>query len=160
MSLITQKEIKSVYGFPNQEGTYLVNIQLPYPMRLAWDKKVKVNRLRCHYKVAAILEKIFQEILLYYGYERIVELGIDLFGGCFNFRKMRNGSSWSTHAWGISIDLHPEENRLRWGRDRAVFAKDEYCELLEIFERNGFQNLGRERNYDWMHFQPKPGLNE
>ena len=43
--MITTKQLILKYGSPNETGRgYLVQIVLPYPMRLAWDKKVKVNR--------------------------------------------------------------------------------------------------------------------
>jgi hypothetical protein len=49
--------------------------------------------------------------------------------------------------------MNPEQNQLRWGKDRAVFAKPEYDKFWEIVEKHGGVSLGRERNYDWMHFQ-------
>ena len=33
--MLTTQKIKSIYGVPNQQGSYLTTIQLPYPMRLA-----------------------------------------------------------------------------------------------------------------------------
>jgi hypothetical protein len=81
-------------------------------------------------------------------------LGIDLFGGCVNVRTMRGSKTrWSRHAFGIAIDLDPARNQLRWGRDKAQFAKPEYKALIDIFYSNGFLNYGIEKNYDFQHFE-------
>lgn len=152
--ITTEKAIKK-YGKPNQQGTYLVTLNLPYPMRLAWDKKTKVTKMRCHKLVSANFELVFKELLHYYGYEKIVELGIDLFGGCFNFRAMRGGSEYSRHSWGIAIDLDPERNLLKESSKNARFARKEYEPMIGIFEKYGFISLGKEKNYDWMHFEIK-----
>jgi hypothetical protein len=152
---MTTTEITQKYGKPNQSGTYLVSIKLPNPMRLAWDKNTKVKTMRCHKLVADNFLKVFNDLLEHYGYEKIVELGIDLFGGCFNFRAMRGGSEWSTHSWGIAVDLDPERNKLRETDRTARFARAEYKPMIDIFYKHGFISLGREKNYDWMHFQIK-----
>ena len=95
----TQQFIKK-YGIPNMTGAgYLVTIDLPYPMRIAWDKKTTVKKMTCHKDIAEALKAVFTEILETYGLPKIQELGIDLFGGCFNFRKMRGGTEYSKHAW-------------------------------------------------------------
>ena len=153
--MITTKQLISKYGKPTQEGTDLIMIDLPYPMRLAWDLDVKVTRMRCHKLVADNFKAVFDELLCVYGYERIVELGIDLFGGCFNFRKMRGGSDYSRHSWGVAIDLDPARNKLRETSKTARFARPEYKSMIDIFDKHGFENLGVVKNYDWMHFQIK-----
>jgi hypothetical protein len=153
---MTTRQIIAKYGKPNVTGDgYLVTIQLPYPMRLAWDTDTSVIRMRCHKLVADKFLAVFNEIHRVYGYEKIKELGIDLFGGCFNFRKMRGGSDWSTHSWGISIDLDPARNKLKETSRTARFARPEYKDMIDIFYKHGFISLGREKNFDWMHFQIK-----
>ena len=150
------QEITKKYGIPNETGRgYLVKIDLPYPMRIAWDKDTTVTTMMCHKLVADKLKAIFVDILAEYGYKRIKELGIDLFGGCFNYRKMRNGSSWSLHSWGIAVDLDPARNTLKETSKTARFARPEYKPMIDIFYKHGFESLGREKNYDWMHFQIK-----
>jgi hypothetical protein len=151
--LATTSELKRVYGNPEENPNYLATIQLPYPMRLSWDTDIVVNKMRCHKSVAADLLNIFYELQEAYGIIKIQELGIDLFGGCFNFRKMRGGSDWSRHSWGIAIDLDPERNGLRTPFKKAQFSKPEYKEMFRIFEKYGFLNLGKEKNYDSMHFE-------
>ena len=153
--MITTAQAIKKYGTPSETPNYLVPLQLPYPMRLSWDKKVKVRKITCHKLVVDKLELIFKEILNYYGYEKIVELGIDLYGGCFNFRKMRGGSDYSRHSWGIAIDLDPERNLLKETSKTARFARQEYKPMIDIFYKYGFVSLGREKNYDWMHFEVK-----
>lgn len=153
--MITTKEAIAKYGKPNQSGTYLVTIKLPYPMRLAWDKDTKVTTIRCHKLIADKFLKVFEDILKEYGLEKIQELGIDLFGGCFNFRAMRGGSDYSRHSWGIAIDLDPERNQLKETARTARFARPEYKQMIDIFYKHGFISLGKEKNYDWMHFEIK-----
>jgi hypothetical protein len=153
---MTTAQIIKKYGTPNETGAgYLVKIQLPYPMRLAWDLDTKVNIMMCHKLVADKFLSVFNEIHRAYSYDKIKELGIDLFGGCFNYRKMRGGSAWSTHSWGIAIDLDPARNTLKETSKTARFARPEYKPMIDIFYKHGFESLGREKNYDWMHFQIK-----
>ena len=151
--MITTAEAIKIFGKPNQQGGYLTTIQLPYPMRLAWDKKTTVKTMRCHKLVANDFINVFKDILDTYGIERIQSLGIDLFGGCFNFRAMRGGSDYSRHSWGIAIDLDPGRNQLKETSKTARFARPEYKEMIDIFYKYGFVSLGREKNYDWMHFE-------
>ena len=153
--MLNTKQIIQIYGQPNQQGSYLTTIKLPYPMRLAWDKKTKVNTMRCHKLVAQNFTNVFNELLTHYGLAKIQELGIDLFGGCFNFRAMRGGSDYSRHSWGIAIDLDPERNTLKETSKTARFARPEYKPMIDIFYKHGFVNLGVEKNYDWMHFEKK-----
>ena len=149
------EEIIKKYGKPNQGGTYLTSIKLPYPMKLAWDKSTRVTTIRCHKLVADNFSSVFNEILEVYGLAKIQELGIDLFGGCFNFRSMRGGSDYSRHSWGIAIDLSPELNALKTTFSKSQFARPEYKPMIDIFYKHGFINLGKEKGYDAMHFEIK-----
>lgn len=151
--MLKTSQIISKYGKPTQQGGYLTTIKLPYPMRLAWDTKTTINKMRCHKLVAEDFIAVFEDILEHYGLEKIQELGIDLFGGCFNFRAMRGGSDYSRHSWGIAIDLDPERNQLKETSATARFARPEYKPMIDIFYKHGFVSLGREKNYDWMHFE-------
>jgi hypothetical protein len=153
---MTTKALIAKYGKPNVTGDgYLVTINLPYPMRLAWDLDTQVHKMRCHKLVADKFLLVFNELVRVYGYKKIVELGIDIFGGCFNFRKMRGGNDWSTHSWGVAIDLHPAANSLKTPYSKSLFSKPEYKELHNIFEKHGFINLGKTKGYDTMHWQIK-----
>jgi len=138
MKMITTQEAIKKYGKPSQEGKYLVTINLPYPMRLSWDKKTTVNKMQCHKLVVNNFTAVFNDILKHYGLAKIQELGIDLFGGCFAFRAMRNGNDFSRHSWGIAIDLDPDRNRLNETRSTARFARPEYKPMIDIFYKHGF----------------------
>jgi hypothetical protein len=147
-------QVISRYGKPTETGReYLTFIPLPYPMRLSWDTDVIINRMRCHEKVADNFIAVFDDLLEQYTLDGIQQLGIDLYGGCFNYRKMRNGTSWSKHSWGIALDLDPLRNLLRESSRTARFARREYEPMIDIFYHHGFINLGVEKNYDWMHFE-------
>ena len=146
---MTTQQVTKKYGAANVTGAgYLVKIKLPYPMRI-------VNTMMCHKLVADNFIAVFNELLTTYGYDKIKELGIDLFGGCFNYRKMRGGNALSMHSWGIAIDLDPARNLLKESSKTARFARPEYKAMIDIFYKHGFISLGREKNYDYMHFEIK-----
>lgn len=151
-------------NWPSQDGEALnkyygkvgenqVLIELPYPMRLSYAMDTIVTRTRCHERVKDSLERVLRRVLDNYGMDKIKELGLDIFGGCLNVRKKRGGSTYSTHSWGIALDFDPDNNRLKWGRDKAHFARSEYELWWRCWEDEGWVSLGRRCNFDWMHVQ-------
>lgn len=151
----SQAEVRSghsIFGRPGDEGN-LVSIQFPYIMRLAWEPERTVSATRCHKLIAEPLVRIFRGALDYYGMEKIRQLGLDLYGGCFNDRAIIGGKATSMHAWGIAVDLDPDRNGLNVHAPAAVFSGKEYEAFWDIVEAEGAVSLGRERDYDWMHFQ-------
>ena len=154
--MITQEQLIKKYGTPNKGGEgYLTTITLPYPMFLNWATGTYVRKISCHKLIADKLTNVFKEILERYGIDKIKELQLDDFGGCFNYRAMRGGTQLSVHSWGLAIDLDPDRNLLKETSKTARFARPEYKAMIDIFYKNGFVSLGREKNYDYMHFQIK-----
>jgi lysozyme family protein len=145
-----QRDVRSIFGEVGQHQTKLV---FPYPMRLAWDTATVVSSTSCHEKVHDAAERVLKRAFSEYGLEKIKDLRLDLFGGCLNVRKMRGGSAWSMHSWGIAFDFDPDRNQLRWDHTRASFATPEYKRWFELWEEEGAISLGRARDYDWMHVQ-------
>ena len=148
-----KQDYGSMVKFYGGVGTNQTTLQLPYEMILAWDLDSKVSKMTCHEKVHDSLKRIFQNTLDHYGFETIKELRLNRFGGCLNVRKMRGGSSWSIHSWGAAVDIDPDRNQLKWGRDKAFFSRPEYEPFWKIVESEGWTSLGKTRDYDWMHIQ-------
>lgn len=146
----TQSKVKAYFG---KVGVNQTMLDLPYTHRLAWDKNVRIERYACHEKVHDSLSRILTRVHEHYGEDRIIELRLDLFGGCFNKRKKKGGTTWSMHAWGVAVDYDPENNKFRWGWEQATFAQPEYDTWWKIWEDESWTSLGRTRNYDWMHIQ-------
>lgn len=152
--MLTQKQIEAKYGLANKTGKgYLIDLILPYPMYLNWDTKTVVKKIQCHKLIHDKLKAALQEVLDVYGIDKIKELQLNDYGGCFNYRLMRGGTNLSKHSWGIAIDLDPDRNLLHETSKTARFARPEYKQFIDIFYKHGFINLGREKNYDWMHFE-------
>lgn len=150
--MLTDQQIIAKYGEPGDTDN-LTYIQFPYPMRIAWDLTKTVNRTLCHKLVKDNFSAVFNDLLAHYGLSEIIRLDIDLFGGLYNFRKMRNGNRWSRHSWGIAIDLSPAKNGLKTKKPAAQFSKPEYVQMIDIFYKHGFIGYGKEKDYDWMHFE-------
>lgn len=145
-----QRDCMHFYGGVGLNQTTLV---LPFPMRIAWDKNKIINRFSIHEKVHDSAARVFDQIVKEYSPADRAALGIDLFGGCLNVRKMRGGSSYSMHSWGIAIDFDPDRNQLKWGRERARLARPDAEAFWRAWEAEGWVSLGRQSNMDWMHVQ-------
>ena len=123
---------------------YLAIVDLPFSIPLAWNKSVVVDRMTCHKLMVPIFANVFKQIendgLVY---------AISDFGGCFSFRQKRHSNTKiSTHAWGIAVDLNPNE-------DAQGTVGNMNAGIVDIFRRAGFKWGG-----DWvgktddpMHFQ-------
>ncbi len=151
----SQAEVRSGQSVFMQAGCEknLCAIHLPYPMSLSWQPEQYVHTIRCHKLIAANLTRIFQYTLNHYGLATIHELGLDVFGGCYNNRSIIGGRATSMHAWGIAIDLDPANNSLNTHAPKARFSAPEYDAFWQFVEDEGAVSLGRQRDCDWMHFQ-------
>jgi hypothetical protein len=145
-----QRDVEKFFG---PVGANQTTLELPFPMRLAWDTRKLVYRFSIHERVHDSAKRCFERIADAYDAEGRKLIGADLFGGCLNVRKMRGGSSWSMHSWGIAIDFDPARNQLKWGRDKARLAQPDCKRFWQIWEDEGWVSLGRSRNYDYMHVQ-------
>lgn len=167
--LLTTAEIIKHYGQPGNPDNLTV-IETPFEFKIAWNPAQRTKRITVHKKIADPLTGVFKDLLSAYGAKKIDELGINLFGGCYNFRPQRGLESkydaavkaknfnlaygyLSRHSWAIAIDLDPARNQLKWKSNRAQFAKPEYKLMNDIFYSRGFIGYGRERNNDWMHYE-------
>jgi len=147
----TEAELTAFFGVPGTGN--LVWVNLPYAHRLSWETDHVINKFQANRKVKDSLERVLAKVLAHYGIEEIKRLRLDIWGGCYNLRKKRGGTSLSTHSWGIALDYDPERNQLKWGADRATFARPEYDAWWRFWEEEGWVSLGQERNFDWMHVQ-------
>ncbi len=145
-----QRECAAFYGTP---GTGHKMLDLPYPMRIAWDPHVTIKRITIHKKCADSAKRVLQKVKEHYGMEKIGDLGLDLFGGCYNNRPMRGGRSLSMHAYACAIDFDPARNLLRWDHTRARLARRDAVRFWELWEDEGWVSVGRARDFDWMHVQ-------
>lgn len=130
----SQEEVrsgKSVFGRAGDESN-MTSIKLPYIMRLAWETNTTVSTMRCHKLVAEPLVRIFQATLDHYGMEKIRELGLDLYGGCFNNRSIIGGKATSMHAWGNRRGHGPGQKRPEHPRAESGIVRTGVRRLLAI----------------------------
>lgn len=149
-------DIIAFYGPPGVPGGReppLVNVPSPWKFRIDFLPGKFRSHLRVHEKCADSLAEVLERVHETYGAAEIARLRLDVFSGDYVARKKRGGSGMSMHSWGIAFDFDGANNKLEWGRDRATFARPEYREWWEIWEREGWVSLGRLRNFDWMHVQ-------
>lgn len=145
-----EADLNAFYGQP---GKNLVLLDLPYPLRLSWDTATIVTRTQCNAVVKDSLGRVLTKVRKHYGLTGIQALRLDLYGGGFNMRAKRGGTTLSMHAWGIAFDFDPDHNRLLWDRNRAGFAHPDYDAWWRYWEAEGWVSLGRSRDFDWMHVQ-------
>jgi len=129
------RQIVRVFGEP---GTGIVTRSMPA------GPGGRVIPVRCHRKVAdrfeAALKDLKNDGLAHH---------IHTYDGCYVYRRKRGGSSWSTHAWGIAMDLNALTNPMTNVRNMRI--SDSQRVIAPYFERYGFY-WGKAFG-DPMHFQ-------
>lgn len=143
----------SMEAFFGERGSNQVTLELPFPMRVAWEPSKTVTRFSCHAKVEAPMQRIWQRTLDHYTFDGLKKLRLDMFGGCLNVRKMRGGSAWSIHSWGCAVDTDPDRNQLKFNRAQAALDDAPYKPFWGFINAEGAIGLGPERDFDWMHWQ-------
>jgi hypothetical protein len=154
-----QSECNNFYGNPDPrsdgvpsrmwEDENLTRIKPPWRMVLAWDKSNAVSSIRIHKKCAESLSRVLSIIWKNYGeHQTNIEAGgLHLYGGAYNFRMKRGGSTLSMHSYGCAIDLDPEHNGFGAKRGAMPLA------AITAFQAEGWVYGGLWRKPDWMHFQ-------
>jgi hypothetical protein len=131
-------------------------VEVPYTMYADYQRlsSQRVYSIMCHKKVATHLDRILRRTAAHYGAELLRRYNLDIFSGSRVVRRITGGVGYSMHSWGIAFDFdaaHNEFNQQSW--EGAAFAKSHYATWLKHWYDEGAINLGKERNYDWMHFQ-------
>lgn len=161
-----QKNVPAFYGPAGSADAQALLSNLPFKLRMDGSLSktasiplgspgapTPITRLRLHKTLHANFLSILNDIVNHYGLSQIASLGLDQFAGSYNYRPMRGGSNLSMHAYGIAVDFDAQRNTLHETARTARFARPEYKPFLDIFYDHGWISLGRERNFDWMHFQ-------
>ena len=163
-----QAERSEFYGDPRGTGgrvslkweaENLVRVPFPWRAVLAWDTRTVVASARVHRKCAASLGRVFEAIwrasrtvALDAGLsaQEVIEAwGMHLYGGGFEYRPVRGGTSLSSHSWGCAVDFDPIRNG--YGDTTPNFA--DVPEVLRAFENEGWTWGGEWSKPDGMHWQ-------
>lgn len=144
--MASQRAIEAFYGAAGDESN-LVRIEFPYPMFYG-GKRVTSTRVhkRCAGSLLHILKAIGDKLLKF---PDIKDEASD-FGGVFNNRLKRGGTTPSLHAYGAAIDLDADDNTFR---DSWPTQSDMPLEIIEEFAKEGWTSAGAFWGYDAMHFQ-------
>lgn len=148
----TQAEVRkgnSVFGAPGREEE-LVSVLPAYQL---YFEGTPVRSIRVHRLIATHVQQALAEVLEHYGEAEIERLGLNQYGGSYNYRPTASGNALSMHAWGIALDFAPRSNAYALKSPRATLSHPDCEAWWQIWERHGAVSLGRERNYDWMHLQ-------
>lgn len=148
-----ERDLRVWFGPPASYACTAGRVDVPWRMVLAWDTRKAVQTILCHAEVERSLARILERVADEHSRAEIEALGLHLFGGCYNPRKKRGGTSWSTHAWGIALDFDPLRNRLRQTAETARLAQPDARRWWAAWEDESWTSLGRAKNFDWMHVQ-------
>lgn len=140
----TQAAIQKFYGKPGDESA-LVSIQFPFPK--FYDGKL-VKSTRVHEKCAESLLRVQRKIGQSYGKQRGIMEEAEDYGGCFNYRLKRGGTTYSLHAYGAAVDEDADDNTFQ---DTWPIKADMPLEIIELYAEEGWKSAGAWWGYDAMH---------
>lgn len=138
-------EIKALFGEPGKPICYAGRVRLKRELKISWGQE-KIVVFACHKLVEDVMQSCFDQIHDQNLWDLLGE-----WGGCYNYRPVRGSSHISTHAWGIGIDLDPDNNPLG-----GVGKLD--TRIIRVFKDHGFMWGGDfSGRKDPMHMQYAKG---
>lgn len=137
--------LKAFYGKAGDEDN-LVRIEFPYPMFYLGKQ---INSTRVHRECAESLLCVLKNIAASREFSEIKNEAQD-FGGVFNNRNKRGGTTKSLHAYGAAIDLAADDNSFS---NSWPMQSNMPLEIMECFARESWLAAGAFWGYDAMHFQ-------
>jgi len=156
MRLATEKEKFKYLGVPGNTAN-LSSAKIPFPLRLSWKLDFTIKAFNCHKSLVPHIESVYHELSKL---DKVLlrQSGMEIFGGCYNFRPVRGTESrdrppFSTHSWGAAIDCDPERNGLHTKSPRANLSKPEFQPIHIIWAQHGFINMGHVIGRDFMHYE-------
>lgn len=156
-------EVYATYGEPDLyqrhalhstvawEAKILAYVDLPALLRLSWDARWLVKRIRVHRLLTQEISAALTEIHATGLWDQLVSLG-----GAYEWRKQRGGSKLSLHSFGAAIDFDPLGNPL--GKPGRFGLDQEAHKIVRIFEERGWTWGGRWDRRDDGHFQWARGV--
>ena len=140
------RSLEAFYGKAGDESN-LVRIQLPFTM---YFEGKKVTSARVNKRCADSLLRVLNNIRILTLTNPAIEESAKSFGGLFNDRKKRGGSTKSLHAYGAAIDLDADNNQFKsiWPTEATM-----PIEIMEEFAKEGWLPAGGIWFYDAMHMQ-------
>lgn len=148
--------LNAFYGTADPAGSYLAWFSFPCEVVRLYSRSgdLVADKTgddlpdhRAHRMVVGRLQAALLEICLTLGEADFIRQGWHVYGGAFHYRKKVGGSSLSTHAWGIAVDVNPGENG--YGHRATTFSEG----AIDTMERWGFLSAFRAWGHDAMHFQ-------
>jgi len=141
-----QASLRAFYGEPGDERNF-VRITFPYPM--FFDDKRTTSTL-VHRRCADSLLRVLTAIRDLLPQHPHIKDEAEDFGGVYNNRNKRGGTTKSLHAWAAAIDLDADDNGFR---NSWPMQSDMPMEIIEAFAREGWVSAAAFWGFDPMHFQ-------
>lgn len=156
MRIATQKEKFQYLGAPGLTES-LDKVNLPFPVVLAWKPSYNIRQFSAHKLVTRHIELVYAD-LAKLDKHLINRAGIQLWGGCYEFRPVRGTETrdkppFSAHSWGIAVDTDPVRNGLFMKAPKANLSHAEFDPIHDIWARYGFLNMGHVIGRDYMHHE-------
>ena len=141
-----ESELQSLYGTPRDPAPYLKVMDFSeFKAKLAhvrdYNRKPWSCRVYGHRIIEGSLRQALQNVC-----DRGLARQFVTFDGCVCVRPKTSGNGWSTHSWGISIDVNAATNG--YGAQPRMSA-----DFVRCFTDVGFEWGGSWRTPDGMHFQ-------
>lgn len=145
--------VQELIGSPGERSFRpgLVRVPTPFPFSTRWEPNAGIREIEFHRYGACALKRALEKTWKHYG-ENVHTLGISTLHRSYSPIKRSGSNRPSLHAWGLAIDLDSEGNPMIASGDASKFSGPKYAKLLDIFQTEGFVNMGRRNGTNWGHF--------